>query len=410
MRTENGKMEQKRKLHLVLALAWATYMVAYLCRVNISTALDKLSAGLTVSTEYLGVASSIYFVTYAVGQLINGTIGDRVNPHRFLMLALTMTGAINVVLALQHSGPMFLLLWGLNGFCQSMFWSTLLRLLAECSLPEQRKNITTIMSTCSVTGYLISWVVLSGLFRPCTFLPYFLVPGVIALLLMLAWFVMSRKMPFEAEAAGRKSAPPLKQTAREFVREKLFFVCALCLTVGAIQEGAVFWLPKIFTSVLDLGSGSLLLLVLVPFAKLAGVLLARVMLGVFHDNVRRSLTAMLAVSCVITGIMLACGEHTSIVTVLLIAALIAVINASNWYMISYLPMYFAGRNIVSTLVGTFDFSTYVGASLMSGTLGALLVRFGWIALPSCWMALTVLGLVLSLVGAGVFPTVPPEKY
>ena len=107
---------------------------------------------------------------------------------------------------------------------------------------------------------------------------------------------------------------------------------------------------------------------------------------------------------------MACGNRTSIVTVLLIAALIAVINASNWYMISYLPMYFAKRNIVSTLVGTFDFSTYVGASLMSGTLGSLLTRFGWIALPSCWMALTVLGLVLSVLGARVFPTVPPEKY
>lgn len=188
------------------------------------------------------------------------------------------------------------------------------------------------------------------------------------------------------------------------------FVCALCLTVGAIQEGAVFWLPKIFTSVLELGSGSLFLLVLIPFAKLAGVFMARAMLGIFHDNVRHSLTAMLSVSCVITGVMLACGNRTSLLTVLLIAALIAVINASNWYMISYLPMYFAKRNIVSTLVGAFDFSTYVGASMMSGALGSLLVRFGWIALPSCWMALTVLGLVLSLVGARVFPTVLPEKY
>lgn len=403
-------MDQKKKLRLVLLLSWATYMVAYLCRVNISTALDKLSAGLTVSTEYLGVASSIYFVTYAVGQLVNGSIGDRVDPHRFLMLALTMTGTINVVLALQHSGPVFLLLWGLNGFCQSMFWSTLLRLLAAYSLPEQRKNITTIMSTCSVTGYLLSWVILSSLFQPCTFMPYFLVPGIIALLLMLAWYAMSRKMPFEAEAGERKAAPPLRQIARDFAQEKLFFVCALCLTVGAIQEGAVFWLPKIFTSVLELGSGSLFLLVLIPFAKLAGVFMARAMLGIFHDNVRHSLTAMLSVSCIITGVMLACGNRTSLLTALLIAALIAVINASNWYMISYLPMYFAKRNIVSTLVGTFDFSTYVGASMMSGALGSLLVRFGWIALPSCWMALTVLGLVLSLVGAKVFPTVPPEKY
>ena len=402
-------MDQKKKLRLVLALSWATYMVAYLCRVNISTALDKLSVGLTVSTEYLGIASSIYFVTYAVGQLVNGAIGDRVNPHRFLMLALTMTGTINVVLALQRTGPVFLLLWGLNGFCQSMFWSTLLRLLAACSLPEQRKNITTIMSTCSVTGYLLSWVVLSNLFQACTFMPYFLVPGVIALLLILAWYMMSCKMPFEAEIGERKSTPPLGQIARDFWHERLFFVCALCLTVGAIQEGAVFWLPKIFTSVLELGSGSLFLLVLIPFAKLAGVFMARAMLGVFHDNVRRSLTSMLAVSCIITGVMLACGNHTSIITVFLIAALIAVINASNWYMISYFPMYFAKRNIVSTLVGTFDFSTYVGASIMSGALGSLLVSFGWIALPSCWMALTVFGLALSLVGARAFPTVPPDQ-
>lgn len=403
-------MDQKKKLRLVLLLSWATYMVAYLCRVNISTALDKLSVGLTVSTEYLSIASSIYFVTYALGQLINGTVGDRVNLHRFLMLALAMTGTINVVLALQHSGPVFLILWGLNGFCQSMFWSTLLRLLAAYSLPEQRKSISTIMSTCSVTGYLISWVILSSVFQPCTFLPYFLVPGIVALLLMLAWYVMSCKMPFTAETGEKKNAPPLPQVACDFVHEKLFVVCALCLTVGAIQEGAVFWLPKIFASVLELGSGSLLLLVLIPFAKLAGVFTARAMLGVFHDSVRHSLMAMLAVSCVITGVMMACGNRTSIVTVLLIAALIAVINASNWYMISYLPMYFAKRNIVSTLVGTFDFSTYVGASLMSGTLGSLLTRFGWIALPSCWMALTVLGLVLSVLGARVFPTVPPEKY
>ena len=69
-------------------------------------------------------------------------------------------------------------------------------------------------------------------------------------------------------------------------------------------------------------------------------------------------------------------------------------------MISYLPLYFSGRNIVSTLVGTFDFSTYVGASLMSGVLGNLLARAGWIALPVLWLALSVSGLLLAFTGAG----------
>ena len=47
----------------ILLLCWATYVTAYLCRVNISAALTKMPAGLGVSMEYLGMASSIYFIT-----------------------------------------------------------------------------------------------------------------------------------------------------------------------------------------------------------------------------------------------------------------------------------------------------------------------------------------------------------
>lgn len=187
----------KKSLQAVLLLSWATYVTAYLCRINLSSVLDKLASGLDVSVEYLGAASSMYFVAYAIGQLLNGSISDRVNPHHFLMLALTMTGTINLILGLQSNGTVFLLLWCLNGFCQSMFWSTLLHLLSFYTGEKQRKNVSTIMSTCSVTGYLLSWVVLGWLFRPFRFSPYFCVPGVIALTLMTIWYIMARRMPID---------------------------------------------------------------------------------------------------------------------------------------------------------------------------------------------------------------------
>lgn len=393
-------MKRNNSLRVLLLAAWGTYMTAYLCRVNLSTVLDKLSAGLGVSVEYLGLASSLYFVTYAVGQLLNGAIGDRVNPYRFLMLALSLTGGINLILAFQTSGALFTVLWGLNGFCQSMFWSTLLRLLSFHAREDQRKNVSTIMSTCSVTGYLLSWVVLSWLFRPLDFRPYFLVPALAALALIPAWLLLSRRIPYEDRRGERPSPPPLPQIAREFVQDRLFFICLLCLLVGAIQEGAVFWLPMIFTGVLDLGENSLLLLVLIPLAKLAGVFLARGTLSHLGDDARRAMQVMLTLACAAAGCLVLTAEHTSLVTVLLIAALIAVVNAGNWYMISYLPLYFSGRNIVSTLVGVFDFSTYIGASLMSGALGGLLSRVGWVALPAAWLGLSVLGLLLAFTGAG----------
>ena len=393
-------IKQKNYLPVVLFLAWFTYTAAYLCRVNISTALDKLAVGMEVSVEYLGGASSIYFVTYAVGQLINGIIGDRVDPRRFIMLAACLTGTINVVLGLQSSGAVFLLLWGVNGFCQSMFWGSLLRLLSFYTKEEQRKNVSTIMSTTSVMGYFLSWVVLGGLFEPYGYTPYFLIPGVVVLTLVPVWLLLSCKLPGAQQEQGGVDSPKLLTVAGEFLHDRLYFVCMLCMVVGAIQEGAVFWLPMIFTDVLALGEGSLFLLMLVPLAKLSGVFLARRVLSQLKDNVRMAMLCMLTASLGITGVLLVCGRNTSVVTVVLIALLIAGINASNWYMISYLPLHFAQRNIVSSLAGAFDFSTYMGAAVMSGTLGVLLMRFGWLAVPVVWLVLIIGALLLAAGGAG----------
>ena len=104
-------MKKNKKLLTVLVLCWLTYVFAYLCRLNLSTVLDKAAVGLDVTVEYLGIASSLYFGTYAVGQLMNGIVGDRVSPHKFIVVALLMTGTINVVLGLQHSGILFLVLF-----------------------------------------------------------------------------------------------------------------------------------------------------------------------------------------------------------------------------------------------------------------------------------------------------------
>jgi len=393
-------MKKNNALKVVLLLSWVTYVTADLCRVNLSTVLDKLSVGLNVSMEFLGIASSVYFVTYAVGQLLNGIIGDRVNPHRFIILALICTGTINVVLGVQTNAALFPILWGLNGFCQSMFWSTLLRLLSCYAQEHQRKTVSTLMSISSVTGYLFSWVVLSWLFEPYGHTPYFAVPGCIALALIPLWVLLARKVPFSPTEGGRRPTPPLRIVAEEFLHDRLYFVCLLCMVVGAIQEGAVFWLPLVFTDVLQLGEGSLLLLAMIPFAKLAGVFLARAILARLQENVRRAILITLSMSCTLSVILLVTCRYTSFLTVVLIACLIATINASNWYMISYLPLHFASRNIVATLGGAFDFSTYMGAAVMSGPLGDALLTYGWVTLPIVWLVLTVISLVLAMGGAG----------
>lgn len=385
----------------ILFLCWATYVTAYLCRVNISSALTKMSESLGVSIEYLGAASSVYFITYAMGQLLNGFLGDRVRPYRFIMTAVAATGCINLSLGFVSSGTAFILVWGINGYVQSMFWGSLLRLLSFHIPPKRHKTVSTVMSTSSIAGYILSWSILGKTFVPLSWKAYFIVPGFCALALIPCWLLTARLHPMEQMLRERAETPPVAKAIRELLEDKMYFVCLLSCSIGAIQEGAVFWLPLIFSQELGLNADySFLLLMIVPFSKLLGVFLSRYLLGRYKDNARRSMLTMLSL-VLATALLLALLHGAfAMVTVALIGLLILLVNGSNWILISYLPLAFSSRNMVSTLVGILDFSVYAGAAVSSPLIGFVLARFGWNAVPVIWFALAAASMLLALGGAG----------
>ena len=68
-------------------ICFLTYLTAYLCRVNFSASLTSLSAARALEYDLLGAAGAAFFAVYAVGQLINGFLGDHIHPVRFILMA-----------------------------------------------------------------------------------------------------------------------------------------------------------------------------------------------------------------------------------------------------------------------------------------------------------------------------------
>ena len=118
-------------------------------------------------------------------------------------------------------------------------------------------------------------------------------------------------------------------------------VMLLAVVVGAIQEGASFWLPMVFTDLLGLGDDSLLLLMLVPISRTLGMFLAQWCLTIFHDNLKPAAIAALLVSTVLALGLVLTSQHTSILTIVLILLLLSVVHSVNWYLVDYLPLFFA---------------------------------------------------------------------
>lgn len=110
-----------KKKQAILALCILTYISAYLCRLNYASAILKIGADLEVNAAALGAVGSLFFISYAVGQLVNGFLGDRISPPRFILTAVVATGLLNVAMIFAGRLWVIALIWTVNGYVQSIF-------------------------------------------------------------------------------------------------------------------------------------------------------------------------------------------------------------------------------------------------------------------------------------------------
>lgn len=387
-------MRKPLSVSALFVCCWCTYLAAYLCRVNFSTALTALSESLRTPVERLGTVGASFFAVYAVGQLLNGFLGDRMRPALFLSIALAGTALCNVIVAMSRSFAAVLLCWSLNGYFQSIFWSTIIRLLALNIPAEKRAAVSAGISTSIVAGYILSWSVFGELFAGLPATPYFAVPAACALLLVVVWQLLRHRLN---TAPMHRSAPRgVRETVRFIAQNGLVPVLPLCMFHGLIKESVSFWLPLLLTDLLpDTGVPRGVLLALVPLANMAGMYLSRWMLGRRNPHPGMVLALCCLLSVLASGAL--CIVRSPLATVALIACVSSLAYAANTVLMSFWPMQYAGENMVASLAGVFDFAAYVGAALSTYGLSLVLSRHGFGPVPVIWTAAALAAMVLGLV-------------
>lgn len=117
--TEDSRKLKRLQMSFFIS-ATLGYGLYYVCRMSLNVIKKPLVDNGILTEQELGIVGSALFFTYAAGKLINGFIGDRVNITRFMGLALIVSSLINIVLGMSHSFWVFVVLWGINGWVQSI--------------------------------------------------------------------------------------------------------------------------------------------------------------------------------------------------------------------------------------------------------------------------------------------------
>ena len=400
--TRPGREAGQRR---ILVLSWLTYCLAYMLRVNINVVIPALAQTFDYTYTQLGLVTSLYFVTYMTGQVINGYLGDRVNSKLLILVGLVGSALCNLGVALAPSLTVLAVCWAVNGLVQSMLWAPLMKTLSVWFYGYQLGRVSFIMSFTMIIGYAASWGFSSVLVRQAGWASAFVVPAVLVLVYAVVMAVLFVGKPGDGkedtpvekrpEQSSPASDPP---STLAFIRMiRLPGLLLIALTQGIIREGISVWFPTIISSSGYFSSGSpWLILVIVPLINLLGVIFVRRVNHVMKSDTLRTLLlvfSLVTVSALVLNLFQADWFGMILVVMILLLSLTYGLTP---VLTSVIPFQYAHFKRVSLLAGLIDFSIYLGAAIAGVVSGWIADRYPWDRVMLLWLAAAIVGLVLAV--------------
>ena len=126
------KISQKAK-HAILigTLCSVSYFAIYNAR-NILSAVTPQMTAQGYGEAYIGAISSLYFVFYAVGQLVNGLIGDHIKAKWMIAVGLLGAGISNLVFSqVAANQTAAMAAYAMTGLFLSMIYRPMTKVVSE---------------------------------------------------------------------------------------------------------------------------------------------------------------------------------------------------------------------------------------------------------------------------------------
>ena len=178
----------------IFALLWTSYASYYLCRMNFAAAqplmLDEFADW---TRAQIGLIPSVYAVFYATGQFVNGQIGARFGARRMMVIGLVLIALCNIAFSFTSSYALMVVLWAINGYCQSIGWPQVVQTMSNWFRVRRRGTMMGLISTCYQGGNVLAWLLAAHGWRAS-----FWVPGLILLPQAVVMLTFMRNQPENA--------------------------------------------------------------------------------------------------------------------------------------------------------------------------------------------------------------------
>jgi len=392
-----NQLTDKKKINATIFLFTMTYMVSYMTRINFGAVITAIVEQTGMTKTMLSSAVTGSAITYGLGQILCGYIGDRISPKRLVFSGLLITVAMNLLIPLCQNHVQMTAVWCINGFAQACMWPPMVKLMVGLFDTATYSRASTMVSWGSSFGTIIIYLLSPVIIMVSGWRTLFFITGGCAVVMALVWLRCCEEPNFEKPALTAKGVAADRKDAKFFTPLLVAIMFAIMLQ-GALRDGVTTWMPSFISETFRLSSEvSILSGVCLPIFSILSLRLALALYEKLPGNPVRCAAIIFALGAVAALVLSFVAEVSPIGSIACMALLTGSMHGVNLMLICMVPPFFQRKGNISTVSGVLNSCTYVGSAISTYGIALLSESAGWQTTSFVWFLIAALGAVVCTV-------------
>lgn len=372
------------------------YLAVYISRNILSALSPQLQNEKIFDEAALGTLSAVFLCAYAIGQLINGIIGDIVKSKYMISIGLFVAGIASVLLPTIYNQNTLVIniVYGVWGFALAMIYAPLMKLLAENVQQDYAIKCNLCINFASYFGAPLAGVLAISFAWKTSFNVSGLILAIMAVVVfaVLTYLEIKKVIVFKRTHQVKKS---LFSSIHALIKRDIIKFTLVSIITGVIRTTVMFWLPTYLMQHLKFSEDNATTIytvfsLLLSLASFAAIYVYKLM----KNNMNNTLLVSFIAAAIFFALCIFVNNSIANTFLLLMAIISSNCAATMLWSVYCISLDDIG--LVSSATGYLDFISYMSAAVASKLFANALDSIGWSGLILVWIGLMIAGVIISL--------------
>jgi len=384
--------QKAKNAFMIGTLCALSYLGVYVARNMLGAVTPQIVESGAYTNEYIGAVSSLFFMAYAFGQLINGLVGQKIKPKYMLGFGMILAGISAFVFPhTMNNVTIARLSYALMGFFLSMIYAPMTKVVAENTDPIYTPRCSLGYEFSSLFGSPLAGMLAAAM----TWIGVFYVGSSVLVIMGIVCFITFTC--FEKKGIVKHYEPQKSEDESQGIKilfkHRIVTFTFVAMLTGIIRTSVTFWMPTYYSQYLGFSPKNAALVFTISTLAIS----AAAFIAVFiYERLNRNMNKTLLISFVASAIsflLLFLIKQPILNIVFMILSVLSANCAAAMLWSVYCPS-LRDTGMISGATGFLDFVSYMSAAAASALFANAVSSIGWSKLILVWFGLMVAGVVV----------------